>query len=790
MGKPVGGKTGDAGKKQPTGQRSSRTPQLSPAGAKIVSAFQEAIDVIRSGKPLSGRLTVRSYRGEFVRPTCGPEDVRRVRDLLSMSQVVFARFLGVNPNMVRSWGQGTRPPSSIARRFMGEIEDVPIIGDSASDVPLWTKPSRPAGFSTSVGCADGIGLLLNSKGSCVSMRATTGAILVCLASAASLIRAQPASPFYERLEALDTAVPNSGFELRVDAGGANAEAVADSPSTAIDEVVRSEMQKRQIPGLSLAIIQDGKIVAAKGYGVTEKGGETPVTSSTLFQAGSISKPVAALGALRLVEQGRLALDDDVNTKLRSWMVPESELTKEKKVTLRGLLSHTAGLTVHGFPGYATDEQLPTLVQILDGDKPANTRPIRVDVLPGSIWRYSGGGYTVMQQMVIDVTGKAYPVFMQETVLGPLGMADSTFEQPLPAEIAKRTATGHYLDRTFVKGRWHIYPEMAAAGLWTTPSELARFAMGVQEAAAGKAGKTLSREMARQMLTAQKNGYGLGVSAQGSGTALQFGHGGRDEGFDARLAAYAETGQGAAIMINANDNSQMISRILEAIAREYHWPDASSLTPSRRPVTKVAEDKLSAYVGRYELANNQMLTFTKDQGRLLTVVDGFADEEFLAEADDQFDSQGRNIQITFLKARNGEVDGILWKAGGRERKAPRIGPLFHSLKPRTDPDPKTTEQVFAALKALGQGGKAIADSPLLTPGARADFGNGGTQRDLAGLRSVIYLAEQDVSGRKIERHKGDVSRILHLTLVTDKGSRGLLIHMTADGLITDYDIVED
>jgi CubicO group peptidase (beta-lactamase class C family) len=596
------------------------------------------------------------------------------------------------------------------------------------------------------------------------MRLTTGAILLCLASTAPLARAQTPSP-----------PPKT--------------ATADSPSDAVDDVILAEIQKRQVPGLSLAIIQDGKIVKARGYGLTEKGGSTPVTSSTLFQAGSISKPVAALGALRLVEQGKLVIDEDVNTKITSWKVPDNEFTREKKVTLRGLLSHTAGLTVHGFRGYATDEPVPTLVQVLDGAKPTNSGPIRVDILPGSKWRYSGGGYSVMQQMVIDVTGKPYPTFMQEAVLGPLDMNESTFEQPLPAAKAKLTARAHLQDRSPVKGRWHIYPEMAAAGLWTTPSDLARFAVGVQEAATGKSEKILSRKMARQMLTEQKNTYGLGVGLDGSGTALRFSHGGRDEGFDAGLIAYAETGQGAVIMINANDNSRMVSRIMEAIAREYHWPEFPSFTPPKRPAAKVAEDKLVAYTGRYEVANNQMLTFTTDRGQLLTLEDGFPDEVFLPEADDRFYSTGRDVQITLLKDGNGEVGGFLWKEGGKERKVPRIGPLFHMLKPETDPDPSRTEKVVAALKALGRGGKAIADSPVLTPGAREDFGRGGT-RDLADMKSVVFLAEQDVSGRMIERHKGGVSRILHYRLVTDKADRCLLVHITVDGLVTDYDIVAD
>jgi CubicO group peptidase (beta-lactamase class C family) len=558
----------------------------------------------------------------------------------------------------------------------------------------------------------------------------------------------------------------------------------------VDETVLSEIKKRHVSGLSLAIIEDGKIVKAQGYGTTEKGGQTAVTANTLFQAGSISKPVSALGALRLVQEGKLALGEDVNTKLITWKVPENEFTKDRKVTLRGLLSHTAGLTVHGFPGYATDEPRPTVVQILDGAKPTNTSPIRVDILPGSQWRYSGGGYTIMQQLVVDVTGKPFPQYMDEAVLGPLHMKESTFGQPLPDEKAKLTATGHTQDRNPVKGRWHIYPEMAAAGLWTTPSDLARFAIGVQEALAGKSAKTLSPAMARQMLTEEKNNYGLGVNVEGSGTALRFGHGGRDQGFDARLVAYAETGQGAAIMINANDNSGMQSRILEAIAREYRWPDYPTYNPEKHALVHIAQEDLHAYTGRYEFANNRMLTFGADGGHLLTLVDGLLDEEFVPVADNRFRSAHQDVQITFIKDGDGKVSGFVWNEGGKERKVPRIGPLFHSLKPQIDPDPARTGKVVAALKALSQGGKAIADSPLLTPGARADFGTGGTSRDLANIESIVFLADPDVSGRKIERHKGDVSRVLHYRLVNDKGDRLILVYVTADGLITDYDIVED
>ena len=211
----------------------------------------------------------------------------------------------------------------------------------------------------------------------------------------------------------------------------------------------------------------------------------------------------------------------------------------------------------------------------------------------------------MQQLVIDVTGKPFPQFMHEAVLGPLDMKQSTFEQPLADDMAKISATGHTTDRKPVKGKWHIYPEMAAAGLWTTPSDLARFAIGVQEALAGKSDKTLSPTMARQMLTEQKNNYGLGVGVRGSGTSVRFGHGGRDEGYDAQLHAYAETGQGAAIMINANDNSAMVSRIFDAIGASIIGPttrrSARRKTRSVRSSTRISSptrDTMSLPTTRY------------------------------------------------------------------------------------------------------------------------------------------------------------------------------------------------
>ena len=323
------------------------------------------------------------------------------------------------------------------------------------------------------------------------------------------------------------------------------------------------------PGLSVAVIEGYKIEWARAYGTTELGGTTTVTTKTLFQAGSISKPVAATGMLALVQHGKLSLDEDVNAKLKTWKVPENEFTKEQKVTLRRLASHTAGLTVHGFPGYDVDEKLPTLVEIFNGEKPANTAPIRVDFVPGTKERYSGGGVTIEQQVMMDVTAKPFPALMKETVLEKIGMSDSSYEQPLPAAWATRTPTGTYRDGKAVHGKWHVYPEMAAAGLWTTPTDLAKFAIEIALSKRGKSNKVLSQQMTEEMLTPvlAEAGLGLFVSKDRPG---EFAHNGADEGFQALLVMNADTGQGAAIMANSDNGILVASELLRSIAKEYGW----------------------------------------------------------------------------------------------------------------------------------------------------------------------------------------------------------------------------
>jgi len=433
------------------------------------------------------------------------------------------------------------------------------------------------------------------------------------------------------------------------------------------------MELYKVPGVSIAVIHDVKIEWAKGYGVKEMGGDDPVTPETLFQAASISKPVAAFATLYFVEQGLLDLDEDVNQKLVSWEVPENEFTKEKKVTLRGIMSHSAGLTVHGFGGYAQGKEVPSLLQILDGEKPANSASIRVDIKPGSKYRYSGGGYTVMQQLLIDVLGKPFPDIMRETVLDKIGMKNSTYEQPLPESIEVHAARAHRINGNMIKGRWHVYPEMAAAGLWTTPSDLCRFAIEIMLSRAGKSNRVLSREMVRNMLTDQNENVGLGLFLWNEGKDFRFMHGGSNAGFKCTLVVYPEKGQGAAIMTNGDYGGILNSEILRSLSAEYGWKD---FKPTEKAVVKINPEIYDAFAGTYQLTPARKLEVTREGSHLFiepiqVIPTEYVKCEIFPESENMFFMTRTDQKITFTRDKEGKVTGLILEQRGRKRKAAKL-----------------------------------------------------------------------------------------------------------------------
>ncbi|MGD9721942.1 MAG: serine hydrolase domain-containing protein [Pirellulales bacterium] len=344
----------------------------------------------------------------------------------------------------------------------------------------------------------------------------------------------------------------------------------DARRAAVAEAITAAMQKHAVPGVSIAVVNDYKIDWAQGFGVLKAGEDQPVSPTTLFQAASVSKPVAALVALRTVQLGKLTLDEDVDRRLLSWHFPPSQLLI-KPITLRHLLSHSAGLTVHGFPGYDVDAAQPTLVQILSGSPPANTEPVKLLVKPGYMWKYSGGGYTVMQQLLLDVTGVPFPDYARQQVLEPLGMSHSTYEQPLPTARTAEAANGHTAGAKPMHGGWVIHPEMAAAGLWTTPSDLALVVIDVAGTISGRTGKILSGGMAAEMLKVQSGSYGLGFALNGTSRGFRFSHGGSNEGFRCVLIGLPATGQGVIIMTNSDSGGALLQQIVPVVEKIYEWP---------------------------------------------------------------------------------------------------------------------------------------------------------------------------------------------------------------------------
>jgi CubicO group peptidase (beta-lactamase class C family) len=426
------------------------------------------------------------------------------------------------------------------------------------------------------------------------------------------------------------------------------------------------MKELNVPGVSIAVIHGDKIEWARGFGVQALGGH-PVTPETMFQAGSISKPLAAMAALRLVQEGKLSLDTDVNTYLTSWKLPSDPVAAGKPITLRELLTHTAGITVHGFPGYASNEPVPTLVQVLNGEKPANTAPIRSEAAAGADWKYSGGGYTIMQQVLIDTTKRPFPKLLHDSVLEPIGMSHSTYEQPLPSAFRDTAATPYRGDGKAVEGGAHTYPEMAAAGLWTTPTDLARYAMEVRHSLEGKANHVLSEAMTRQMVTAGQGHWGLGLEIGGADSNPYFSHGGANEGFRNIFLAYENSGEGAVVMTSGDAGGQIGDEVLNSIATEYGWADHH---PTVRTAVKVDPKILASYVGTFELEKGFDLVVTVENSQLIAQATGQDKFPLYAESETKFFPIMFPAEIEFVKDGSGNVTALILHQGGHDRKAPK------------------------------------------------------------------------------------------------------------------------
>jgi CubicO group peptidase (beta-lactamase class C family) len=378
------------------------------------------------------------------------------------------------------------------------------------------------------------------------------------------------------------------------------------------------MKKSNINGVSIAVIHNYQIEWARGYGLADVSESRPVTVQTLFQAASISKSLNGVGVLKLVQEKKLDLDSDINKYLVSWKFPYDEKSNNKQITISNLLSHTAGLTIHGFPGYAKGDTLPSLPRILDGQKPANTEAVRSSVEPGKSVIYSGGGVTISQLIVMDVTHQPYDLYMQKNVLDPLGMTSSSYTQPPPVAKQKMLATGYKFDGKEVTGKYHIYPEQAAAGLWTNPVDLCRYIIETQQSYKGESAKVLTSEMTRLRLTPVLEDAALGVfvNSRVTGSSKYFNHNGGNEGFSCTSVGCLDEGDGVVVMTNS-DNGSILDEIVNSVAIVYKWKDY--YLPEVKKVVDIDTSFLDKYAGKYDL-DGTTVTFKKsDNGLMLNAV---------------------------------------------------------------------------------------------------------------------------------------------------------------------------
>ena len=332
-----------------------------------------------------------------------------------------------------------------------------------------------------------------------------------------------------------------------------------------------------VPGVSVAVIQDFKIHWAKAYGVADVETGQLVDIETMFQAASISKPVAAMGVLRAVQDGLFSLDDDINDILDSWTLDGREFTRNRPVTPRTLTSHTSGLgDGFGFPGYDPEQPLPTTVQILEGHELSNVGSVFMEREPLTFYEYSGGGVTVMELALSDVRRRPFVDVLQEGVLAPIGMTRSSYAQPISPEHNQNAARAHDNNGESRGPKWHVYPEHAAAGLWTTPTDLARLIIEVQRSASGESNRVLSQSMIQEMLNPVGVGpFAVGFTVSKIGEGWYFSHGGSNWGFRALMLAHKVKGYGLVVMTNADQGSTVINEISRRIQYTYNWDSVAS-----------------------------------------------------------------------------------------------------------------------------------------------------------------------------------------------------------------------
>ena len=414
-----------------------------------------------------------------------------------------------------------------------------------------------------------------------------------------------------------------------------------------------QMSRLHVPGVSVAVIHDKRIDWSKGYGVTRLGGP-PVSTATLFGAASMSKPVTAMAVLRLVQEGKIDLDADVNAYLKSWKIPANEFTKNHPVTIRELLSHTSGIGTHNGALYDPDKSVPSMLEILDGKPPATTPPVRVEWEPGKKYAYANGGYLILELLISEITGKPFAEAMGELVLTPIGMNQSTYEAPLSHAKAAAAAAAYDENGTSGIAAAHfVEPNAAAGGLWTTATDYAKFVIELEKEYVGESHRVLDQKIARMMVTAgigpsESIRWGLGVRVGGTPPDIYFEHGGSAL-FQCDMVGYP-SGDGVVVLTNGGGGGSLSDEIVRSVAQSYGWPD---FQPVEHTVVHVDPSKFDGYIGTYDF-----IKVTRDGSRLMAEIPlGSKAQELFPESDTQYFLRDDPTRVIFDLNRDGSATGL-------------------------------------------------------------------------------------------------------------------------------------
>ena len=468
------------------------------------------------------------------------------------------------------------------------------------------------------------------------------------------------------------------------------------------------MKHYNVAGLTVAVIDNYQIVWAKGYGYADKKENRKVTTNTMFEPGSISKSLNAVGILQLAQQGKLDLYQDINQYLVNWKFPYDTVSHGKKITTAQLLSHTAGLSVHGFPGYQRDSAIAGVTDILDGRAPSNTEAVRSFTESGKEARYSGGGILITQQMLTDLTKQRYEQYIYEHVLRPLGMTNSSYNQPPAEGQRKNLATGYKSNGNEVPGKYFVYPEKAAAGLWTTPTDICKYVIEMQQAYQGKSSKVINQEMVKLHTTPVKNDIAMGTFIQNRNGEKYFDHTASNEGFSGLFIGGLTNGKGAAIFVNSDD-ATVAFELVNSIALVYNW--AGFKKPEQITTVPVNDTITPKYIGEY-ITDGFFSEIKKEKDGLYFWTDGINSKMYFTSSTDF-----RNLELggtkTFTFDNAGTVTGFSNTFNGRLGAPGQRITTLDILKPRPGQSGSFGRHLLETKnydKAIGFLSKGLASEP--------------------------------------------------------------------------------